>query len=138
MSTESVDKPAEVVRRWRKPVAVLSVEDTFGWATADLGRPTLDYKARFDQDSIERFRLGYVCLNCMEPHESPFPDACSLCGYEMRERQGEDFARKFQGVERDPRAKLIQRELDSLDDRHERNFYVTNSGIVVPKGVEHG
>lgn len=53
----------------------------------------------------------------------------------MRERQPEDFARKFQGVERDPRAKLIESELDHVDDLHERNFYVTKHGIVVPKGL---
>ena len=130
MSTES-----EVRRRWRKPVTVLAVDDTWDYATSDLGRSTLDYKARFDPASIDRFRLGYVCIECMEPHETPFPEHCVLCGYEMRARQGDDFARKFEGVERDPRAKLIERELDALDDRHERNYYTTNSGIVVAKGI---
>lgn len=114
---------------------MLSVEDTVNYATAELGRPTLDYKARFDPESIERFRLGYVCLACMEPHESPFPERCSLCGYEMQERQLHDFSAKYQGTERDPRAALIERELDRVDDVHERRFYETNSGIVIPKGI---
>lgn len=128
---------SEIKQRWRKPVTALAVDDTFEWATSDLGRATLDYKARFAPEQIERFRLGYVCLECWEPHESPFPEKCSLCGYGMRAWQNEDFARKFQGVERDPRAKLIERELDALDDKHERNYHTTNSGIVVPtlKGI---
>jgi hypothetical protein len=125
----------KIVQRWKKPVTALAVDDTFEWATSDLGRATLDYKARFSPEQIERFRLGYICLECWEPHESPFPEKCILCGYEMRARQNEDFARKFQGVERDPRAKLIETELDALDDKHERNYYETNSGIVIPKGI---
>jgi len=125
----------QIVQRWRRPVTSLSVDDTFEWATADLGRPTLDYKARFAPDQIDRFRLGYCCLECWEPHESPFPERCSLCGYEMRDRQAADFARKFKGVERDPRSKLIQRELDALDDKHERNFHQTKSGVVIPRSL---
>lgn len=126
---------SEIRRRWRKPVTALAVDDTVEWATDRLGRATLDYRARFAPEQIERFRLGYACIECWEPHEAPFPERCSLCGYEMRSRQGEDFANKFRGVERDPRAKLIQSELDALDDKHERRFYETNSGIVVPKGL---
>ena len=121
-----------ITQRWRKPAKVLAVKDTVEWATADLGRPTLDYEARFDQDTIDRFRLGYMCMECLEPHESPLPERCSLCGYEMKERQAADFARKFKGVERDPRAKLIEKELDALDDRHERRFHETKTGIVIP------
>jgi hypothetical protein len=125
----------QIVQRWRKPVTPLAVADTVEWANADLGRATLDYRARFTPEQIERFRLGYVCLTCWEPHESPFPERCAVCGYQMRARQGDDFAAKFQGVERDPRSELIERELDKLDDKHERNFYETKSGIVVPRGV---
>jgi len=125
-----------ISERWRKPVTALAVSDTHDWATADLGRATLDYRARFGPEEIERFRLGYACIECWEPHESPFPERCSLCGYEMRASQGADFARKFEGIERDPRSKLIERELDSLDDRHERTFYETKSGIVVPREAQ--
>jgi len=109
------------------------VKDTVEWAAADLGRATLDYAARFSQEDIERIRLGYVCINCWEPHESPFPEACALCGFPMREEQSAAFQEKFKGVERDPRSVLIERELDALDDRHERRFHTTKAGIVVPK-----
>lgn len=124
-----------VVQRWRKPVKPLAVKDDYDWAAADLGRATLDYSARFSADDKERIRLGYVCINCWEPHEDAFPAKCSLCGFPMREQQREEFEHKFQGVERDPRAVLIEKELDKLDDKHERNYYVTNSGIVVPGGL---
>ena len=128
----------KVTQRWRAPVTALAVKDTPDFATADLGRATLDYEARFSPDQIDRFRLGYACLECWEPHESPFPEACSLCGYEIRARQGGDFARKFKGVERDPRAVLIEKELDALDDKHERRFHTTKTGLVVPRSIPKG
>lgn len=119
-------------------MTALAVKDTVDFATADLGRATLDYEARFPPEQIERFRLGYVCLECWEPHETPFPERCSLCGYEIKACQGDDFARKFKGVERDPRAELIEKELDALDDRHERRFHTTKTGLVVPKSLNGG
>lgn len=135
MASEGTNQVSEINQRWRKSVKPLAVKDTVEWASADLGRATLDYGARFSQEDVERIRLGYVCINCWEPHESPYPEACSLCGYEMRERQGADFAEKFEGVERDPRAVLIETELDKLDDKHERNWHTSKLGIVVPQNV---
>lgn len=123
---------SEIKQRWKKPVKPLAVKDTYEWATADLGRPTLDFTARFHPDDIDRIRLGYVCIRCWEPHESPMPEACSLCGYPMRAEQSVQFEKSFRGVERDPRAELIEKELDRVDDKHERNYHVTKTGIVVP------
>lgn len=124
-----------IVQRWRKPVTALAVEDTPDVMSFDAGRPTQDYKARFAPEQIERFRTGYACLNCWEPHETPFPEACSLCGYPMHAQQSEDFTQKFEGVERNPRAALIEKELDRVDDLHERRFHTTKSGIIVPTSL---
>lgn len=121
--------------RWRKPVRPMAVEDLTTTATVINGRETLEVKARFTPEDIERFRLGYVCINCFEPHETPLPENCSLCGYAMRDQQPAEFERAFMGVERDPRAVRIEQELDRLDDKHERNFHITKSGIVVPRPV---
>lgn len=124
---------SEIRRRWSTPVRPLAVKDTYDYATADLGRATLDYAMRLSPDDKERVRLGYVCIKCWEPHDMPFPEACSLCGFPMRDEQPAEFQRVFKGVERDPRASLIEKELDRVDDTHERNFYETKSGIVVPR-----
>lgn len=121
--------------RWRQPVIPLAIRDDETTITTELGRETLDIQARFRISDIQRFASGYCCLDCWEPHETPFPENCSLCGYPMRERQGIDFARKFQGLERDPQALKIEQGLDRLDETHERNFYETTAGILIPKGI---
>lgn len=124
-----------ITRRWAKPVIPLAVTDEPTRATVVNGREVLEVSARFRPDDIERFRLGYVCMNCFEPHETPFPENCSLCGYQMRDKQPAEFERCFKGVERDPRAQRIQEGLDRVDDTHERSFYVVKNGIVVPRTV---
>lgn len=124
-----------ITRRWAKPVIPLALEDVPSRATVLNGREVLEVKARFTPDDIERFRLGYVCMNCFEPHESPFPEKCSLCGYAMRDEQPMEFQRAFRGVERDPRAVRIEQELDRVDDTHERRFHTTKTGIIVPRPV---
>jgi hypothetical protein len=122
--------------RWRKPVVPLKVTEDEASATNDLGRTTTNFTARFTPDDIERFRTGYVCLQCWEPHPRPFPGKCSLCKYPMRKEQAIAFRALFGGLERDPFALKIEAGLDRVDDTHERNFYVAKNGIVVPKGVE--
>ena len=120
--------------RWRKPIKPLAVKNEETHATADLGRATLEYSARFSEDDIERFKLGYACLRCWEPLETAMPESCPLCGYRVKKEQPSDFKRLFQGFERDPRAIRIERELDKLDDKHEKRFWVPKPGIIVPRG----
>lgn len=124
--------------RWRKPALPEAVDTTYDWATADTGRPTLDASVRFSPDDVERFRTGYLCIKCWEPQTEPFPERCALpqCRFEMRRLQAEEFARQFKGTQRNPRAVLIENELEKLDDKHERNFHVTKTGIVVPAWVK--
>lgn len=121
-------------RDWRRPSPPIAVEDG-EFATSEVGRDTLDYKARFSQDEIGRRLEGYVCINCWEPHELPFPEKCSLCGFMMRRDQVRVFHEQFEGNERARWVERIERELDSLDDKHERNFHETKSGIVIPRSL---
>lgn len=122
--------------RWREPVIPLAIRDDYDTISLDAGRPTLDVQMRFKPSDIERIRLGYVCIDCLEPHEHAFPESCGLCGFPMREFQREDFDRKFKGLERDPRAVTIEAGLNRVDDNHERNFYELKNGIVVPRTVK--
>lgn len=124
------------LERWRRPVIPLAVADDDAAVTNELGRTTTNFTARFKPEDIERFRTGYCCLQCWEPHQRPFPKRCSLCGYPMRSEQAFDFQALFVGVERDPKAVRIEEGLDRVDDTHERNFYELKNGIVVPRGVE--
>jgi len=122
------------VRDWRRPSVPIAVEDG-EFATAETGRATLDYKARFSEVEIGRRREGYVCVNCWEPQETPFPEKCCLCGFPMQRLQRQVFDAQFQGNERARWVERIEDELEKLEDTHERNFHKTKTGIMVPKGV---
>lgn len=124
-----------VTQRWRKPVVPLGVEEESTHYTLVNGRETLEFSARFKPEDIDRFRLGYCCMNCWEPHETPMPEKCSLCSFPMKRQQMEVFLETFKGTKRDPRAARIESELDRVDDKHERNFYVVRNGILVPKTI---
>jgi hypothetical protein len=124
-----------ITRRWAKPVVPLGVNEETTHYTVINGRETLEISGRFTKDDIERFRLGYCCINCWEPHEVPFPENCSLCRFQMKKHQREVFNQTYAGWKRDPRALSIEAGLDRVDDTHERRFYETNSGIIVPKSL---
>ena len=118
--------------RWRSPAQILAVEDDPHGIDYSTGRPTQGLKKRVHPETIARYKLGYLCIQCDEPHEVPFPNHCSLCRYPMAAQQQEDFARGFGGVQRDSRAVAIEQGLDRVDDTHERRFHTTKAGIIVP------
>lgn len=56
-------------------------------------------------ETIEQFRQGYRCMECLAVQSQPFPAACEEvykdgggCGYPIRTEQPERFARDFEGV----------------------------------------
>src|SRR5262245_56780859 len=53
-----------------------------------------------DQDGIDRIRLGYLCIACLEPHEVPFPTECAqpACRFPMERFQVEVFEHCYVGV----------------------------------------
>ena len=122
-----------ITARWRKPVIPLAVTDEPTRYTILNDREVLEISARFSKEDIERFRLGYCCINCWEPHESPFPEKCSLCSFPMKAKQMDVFLETFRGLQRDPRAVRIEEGLDRVDDTHERRFNKSKSGIIVPR-----
>lgn len=128
-----------VVARWRKPATVMAVSTDVNRTSSDAGRPQLGVSIRLHPDDVERVRQGYLCLKCLEPSQERFPEKCKVCGYAMKLYQAEDFAKTYGGVERNPRAVLIESELEKLDDKHERNFWAPKPTIIVPswaKSVE--
>lgn len=127
--------PDAIQERWRKPVIPMKLTDDDTTVTNELGRATTNFTARFTPEDIERFRTGYCCIQCWEPHERPFPKRCKLCRFPMRSDQPDAFTALFVGVERDAFAVKVEQGLDRIDDTHERNFYVSKGGVVIPKGV---
>ena len=123
------------MERWRQPVRMIAVRDEPNVVDLATGRPTQGVSARLHPKDVDRIRNGYVCINCMEPHETPFPDNCTVCTYPMREMQPDAFGLQYGGVERDLKAQRIREGLDRVDDTHERRFHETKSGIIVPANL---
>lgn len=101
--------------RWRKPVTTLNIEVSRTRSCRFVGddRGLMEeYEVTLDPESVERIRLGHVCINCFEPQQSPFPDECALCGYAIKTDQANQFALTYTGVERiGPRISLADEAL---------------------------
>lgn len=96
----------------------------------------------YTQDDTNRLREGYCCINCGESqvgHEGPMPENCWLCGYEMRAKQAERFAKEFKGTLRIGPSTSIDEELAIAEEYVRREELkqrgMTPSGIVVPSGL---
>ncbi len=126
------DGPAE---RWRKPVIPVAVEHDTSTATHDGTNWRAGYNATFDDETIERFRVGRACLQCWEPQEQAFPDKCSLCGYPIRHQQAADFAREFHGEKWMGPTTSLNDEFERLDDEGKRKRHTPGSSIWLPRGV---
>lgn len=80
----------------------------------------------FEEEDVERIRTGYCCLNCGESqvdHGAPFPEKCYLCGFEMRDKQRERFAKEFQGNVRVGPSTSNEDELAIAEEMLERQRY---------------
>lgn len=85
-----------MIERWRKPVRVLHIEETGEAIVTPDGRIQRMPMIVLDEESKERLRLGYVCVKCFEPFETPWPERCNVCGCRVGSEQREYFAREFE------------------------------------------
>jgi hypothetical protein len=118
--------------RWRTPAKVHDVvvdPDRFQvWP----GRGVMaDYEVSLDEDSMERVRLGRLCIECLEPFEEAFPETCPLCGFAVRDDQPERFEKVFKGrVHLGSRLDLNE-EADRLAEEDARRK-LKRSGVWLP------
>lgn len=122
---------------WRDPVIPLAVEQSGTRGHFDQGakRFLADVDWTLSERDWDRIREGYVCLNCMEPQEQPFPERCSLCRYGMREHQQRHLNEQFEGEKHIGPSTTLQWELDRLDDETDRRWWRKHRSIYVPPGV---
>jgi len=121
--------PAE---RWRMPPRAITVENDPSQAVFDGNVHRSGYNATFDENTIERFRLGYLCLRCWEPQQTPFPVACSLCGYSMSELQQGDFDKEFAGTKWIGPTTSLSDEYERMIDDGKRRRHEPGSSILIP------
>lgn len=132
-------QPAE---RWRKPIIPIAVEDDPTSFMHDGNVLRAGYNATFDDETIERFRIGRACIRCWEPQEEAFPESCGLCGYAMREMQARDFEQEFEGEKWIGPKTTLADEYERMIENGQRKRHtpggqiLTHSGILLPPGVK--
>ena len=109
-----------MTERWRQWEAPLRIEPVEQGIWLPDGRVLGEQQITWSAEQIERFRSGYKCVNCLEPQERAWPEQCSLCGYPMRTRQAEFFAREFGGETLIRVGRNWEEELDGLEERRRK------------------
>lgn len=124
------------MERWRQPVIPVAVESTateYSWHI-DGWRKNVDWT--LTPEDYARLKAGYVCLNCMEPQETPFPEKCSLCQFEMREKQAKLVEFEYRGEKHLGPSTSLQEEVDRLADWADKQDHKPGSSIWVPGRAE--
>lgn len=107
--------------RWRKPAEVLAVEPSDEAFITSDGRIQRGVKLTLSPETIERMRLGYMCVKCQEPFQVPWPIRCHVCGAPIASKQREYFHRELAPGVVDLGSRVSMRdELAELPERAER------------------
>lgn len=132
-------RPKKAADRWREPVEIVSIESDTG--TVRFGnddRLQRDYEVIVTEESYERVRQGYMCAQCYEPFERPFPDSCGVCGFRVKDQQPKQLADTYLGETWVGSKQTIHDELEELaekNNRLKREKQAGSSQIVLPYNV---
>lgn len=88
------------------------------------GRIMRDASLRFNEETRNAIKAGNICLRCLEPQPTSFPDTCDLCGYPMRERQILDVAMEFEGEVHLGPTKPLREFADAQSERLEKRKFI--------------
>lgn len=125
----------------RAPAKIVAVEEdpehVVVTSTGEVRRAPMVY---LDEESVARIRAGYVCAKCFEAQTESLPEKCYLCGFPMRDKQGEYVARNYQGTVRIGSATSLEQEYALMDEWAEiearkKDRMPRNPSIWVPRGI---
>lgn len=123
-----------------RPVIPLAVENDEGYVEIRSdGSVRRAARIILEPDDVGRMRAGYVCARCWEPHATPFPKECRLCGFPMSDKQSEFLSKAYQGSVRVGPSTSLADELALLEEteelmRHEERG-VSVPTILVPRSI---
>lgn len=131
--------------RWRKPANILDCVEGDTLVAMPSGDVMVNAKVTVDTDTLERMFAGYVCKNCLEPQEVPFPEMCEAlklpdgqvvgCYYKMRDNQLRDLHMQYGSLEEvDLRPRVDK--ADELERLRELDAYEERTGIRLPNSVK--
>ena len=89
-----------------------------------------------EEFDVGRIRAGYVCANCLEVQDHPFPKECWVCKFPMADRQAEYVAKAYKGNTRMGPSSSLEDELallEELEHRQKREARVSVPQIIVPR-----
>lgn len=125
--------------RWREPVEIVSIESSTG--TVRFGndsRLQRDYEVIVTEGTYDRMKAGYMCAQCYEPFEQPFPEQCGVCNFRVRDLQPKQLNDTYLGETWVGSTQTLDDELAELAEKNERAkraAQVGSSQIVLPPNV---
>lgn len=117
-----------MIARWAQPVLPLGVEEA-GTVLIHAGRTWNIPTYILDEDGVERVRLGYVCIMCLEPHEQNHPEHCAIsgCRFPIRAIQDEVFERLYLGEVRVGPSTTLAEEWEAAKEAIERGGWANEA-----------
>ena len=131
--------------RWRRPAVTYDAVEGDTLVQMPSGEVMVNAKITADADTIERLFQGYLCKNCLEPQEVPFPEVCEAlklpdgrvvgCYYRMRANQLRDLEMEYGSLE-EVRIGSRVKMADEVERLKQMNDYEKRTGIVLPDHVK--
>jgi hypothetical protein len=124
-----------MTERWRDWTPPAEIRDDPEEVIVEGDRKSRAYNTVWPEEVVTKIRLGYQCLKCWEPQETPFPEQCGnpVCRYPMKAQQGPDFELEFAGTEQFVSdSQRDWEDLERLAESSERKSYKPGSSIAVP------
>lgn len=95
------------------------------WSDGVTDRLQMDHDKTYTAEGMRLLREGRQCLRCDEPHPNPpFPLACDMCGYAMKDRQIMDIAMEFDGLKHLGPSRPITEYMAEQDARMEKRKFI--------------
>jgi hypothetical protein len=127
-------------RRWAKEAKTYDCVEGDALIQMPSGEVMIDVKVSVDDETWARMKLGYICANCFEPQETPFPERCTAlklpdgklgCGYPMRKQQLLDMAERPGAGENVHIGSRINRT-DEIERMRQMDEFEQRTGIIIP------
>lgn len=131
--------------RWSKPATIYDAVEGDTIVQMPSGEWMIQANVSVDDETIRRMCEGYICMNCLEPQETPFPEVCTAlklpdgtvvgCYYKMRERQLRDLHMKYGSLAEVWVGSRVNKadEIARMDEHYE---YERRTGIILPDSVK--
>ena len=86
------------------------------------------------EEQVERIRVGYICIKCLEAHDIAFPDQCAVCRFPMKAKQLEEFEKTYRGEIKFGPSTTIDEEYAIAEEQIQRDAYdkARDLGLILP------